>query len=99
MTEKKTRVSRTADRRASRPPAVDSNQLYSIEECAAALDKSRAGIYNDIAAGKLTIIHDGGRRKIAGAEIIRITREMIERAYSSRGQSEARTEEPPPGAA
>ncbi|HEX7080052.1 MAG TPA: hypothetical protein VF329_03465 [Gammaproteobacteria bacterium] len=65
------RASRTAERRALRPAILDPNQFYSIDETAAARDKSRAGIYQEIAAGVLKATKDGKRTKILGAEIIR----------------------------
>lgn len=81
---KKERLSRAAERRSHRPASIDVSQLYSIDECAAALDRSRAGIYNDIAAGRIRAVKDGARRKISGAEIIRISCELIERTHTTR---------------
>lgn len=98
--EKKKRVCRIAERREARPAVVDPNQLYSIPETAAALDRSRAGIYNEIKAGRIRSVHDGSRHKVAGAEIIRVSREIIERANLStevawmRAQSRVDEQEP-----
>jgi hypothetical protein len=80
MQTPKKRQSRSAERRAMRPATVDPNQFYSIAETAAALDKSVAGLYNDIAAGKLTTVTDGTRRKVHGAEIIRVSTALAAQA-------------------
>jgi hypothetical protein len=82
-TETPTRVSRLAERRAMRPALIDPNQFYSIEEVAAARDKSRAGIYNEIAAGALKAVKDGKRTKIIGAEIIRANQRDAERGQAA----------------
>ncbi len=73
------RICRAAERRAMRPSLIDPNQWYSIDETAAALDKSRAGIYNDIASTRIQARKDGRRRKVHGAEIIRVSQEMAMR--------------------
>ena len=70
----KRRINRALERRAQRPVLIDANQLYSINETAAALDKSRAGLYRDIAAGRIRVLKDGSRTKVRGAEIIRVVR-------------------------
>lgn len=64
------------DRRAQRPAIIDEHQLYSIEEAAAALDRSRSQLYADLAAGRLRSVNDGRRRKIPGGEIVRVVREL-----------------------
>lgn len=71
-----TRTSRVAGRRAARPASIDPHQFYSIPETAAARDKSRAGVYNEIKAGLLHAVKDGRRTKVLGAEIIRRNREV-----------------------
>jgi hypothetical protein len=63
-------AARKAARRAMRPPHIDANQLYSIEETGAALDASRAAVYNLISAGKLQTVKLDGRARIRGASII-----------------------------
>jgi len=64
------RRARSTERRAQRPAAIDAVQLYDLVEAAAALSKSRAGLYLDLEAGRIKAIHDGRRRKILGAELI-----------------------------
>jgi hypothetical protein len=64
-------TARKAARRAMRPAHVDPHQLYSIEETGAALDASRAAIYNLISAGKLQTVKLDGRARVSGASIIR----------------------------
>lgn len=71
-----TRVSRLDDRRSKRPAIVDPNQLYGIDEYAAARDMSRAGVYKEISAGLIQSTKEGTRTKILGAEIIRRTHEV-----------------------
>lgn len=63
-------AARKAARRAMRPAHVDPHQLYSIEETGAALDASRAAVYNMISAGKLQTVKLDGRARIKGASII-----------------------------
>ena len=65
------RSPRSANRRATRPTVIDPHQLYSIDEYCAARDKSRAGAYQEIKAGEIRIVKEGGRSKVLGAEIIR----------------------------
>jgi len=52
-------------------PPLDIQQRYDILEAARYLRVSRATIYNDIAAGLLATIKDGGRRFVPGSEIAR----------------------------
>jgi hypothetical protein len=66
-------AARKAARRAMRPAHVDPHQLYSIEETGAALDASRAAVYNLITAGKLKLVKLDGRARIKGSSIIGIT--------------------------
>ena len=54
-----------------RLPPLDVKQRYDIPEAARYLRVSRATIYNDIAAGLLATIKDGGRRFVPGTEIAR----------------------------
>ena len=70
------RVSRLDDRRSKRPAIIDPNQLYGIDEYAAAPDMSRAGVYKEISAGLIQSSKEGTRTKILGAEIIRRTHEV-----------------------
>jgi len=70
------REPRLSERRALRPVTVDANQLYSIPETCAALDRSRAGLFKDIASGKLKTVTNGRRRLVPGGEIIRFTTEL-----------------------
>lgn len=74
--ENSPRVSRRDERRAKRPSIIDPNQLYGIDEAAAARDKSRAGIYLEIAAGLIGVVKDGARTKVLGAELIRRNHEI-----------------------
>lgn len=64
------RQGRSEERRERRPFLVDPNQLYSIDEAAAALDKSPAQLWADIRAGRIRSVRDGARVKMAGADII-----------------------------
>lgn len=76
QTEPQERVSRLDERRAKRPAVIDPNQLYGVDEYAAARDQSRAGAYKEIGAGKIQTVKDGRRTKILGAEIIRRIHEI-----------------------
>lgn len=52
-------------------PPPDERQRYTLEEAVAYLRQSRSKLYCDIAAGRVTVIKDGRRTYIPGAEIIR----------------------------
>jgi hypothetical protein len=84
MPKKPTRESRKAEqaskRRKLRPTIIDEHQFYSIEEAAAALDKSRMQMFTTIKAGLIETVPDGARRKIVGAEIMRFSKELVENA-------------------
>lgn len=71
-----TRRSRLAERRANRPPSIDPNQLYGVDEYAAARDMSRAGAYLEIKSRLVRVVKEGSRTKILGSEIIRRNREV-----------------------
>jgi hypothetical protein len=73
----KPRNSQLAARRELRPRFIDSAQAYSIDESCAALDISRAGFYNLIAAKKLHTVNFDGRPRVPGSEIIRLTTPAI----------------------
>jgi hypothetical protein len=77
------KTDRQAERRALRPAIVDEHQLYSVDEAAAALDRSRAQLYNDFAAGRILSVNDGKRRKVPGSEIVRVVRELSAAATPS----------------
>ena len=66
-------AARKAARRAMRPANIDPVQLYSIEETGAALDASRAAVYNLISAGKLQTVKLDGRARVRGASIIALS--------------------------
>lgn len=50
-------------------PALDLNQRYTVEETCRYLRQSRSKTYEDIAAGRLTIIKDGRRTYCTGRSI------------------------------
>ncbi len=50
-------------------PPLDINQRYTITETNAYLRQSRAKTYQDISAGKLTVIKDGRRTYVPGRVI------------------------------
>lgn len=57
------------------PPAViDPNQRYEMVEACAILRQSKAGVYKDIAAGRLSVIKEGARTYVHGTELIRRSR-------------------------
>jgi len=53
------------------PPSLDPLQRYSIPEANALLRQSNARTYQQIKAGELRTIRDGGRTYIPGSEIAR----------------------------
>lgn len=55
----------------SAPGPIDTNRRYSIKVVNELLSQSNSKTYEDIAAGRLKIIKDGGRTYIPGSEIIR----------------------------
>lgn len=50
-------------------PPLDENQRYTIDEATAYLRQSRAKTYQDIQAGRLSVIKDGRRSYIPGSDI------------------------------
>ena len=76
MSTIKPRILRKDERRARRPAQIDPVQLYGIDEAGAALDSSRAALYQLISAGRLRVVHLGKRPRIPGAEIIRFAAEL-----------------------
>lgn len=56
------------------PVTVDPNQRYVIAEACAILRQSKAGLYKDIAAGRLSVIREGARTYVHGSELIRRSR-------------------------
>lgn len=56
---------------ASIPPQLDTLQRYSIPETNAFLRQSNARTYQQIKAGELRVIRDGGRTYVPGSEIAR----------------------------
>lgn len=66
------RQCRTGERRAQRPDRIDPVQLYSVEETCAALDVSRAALYQLFTKGDIRSVDQlTRRRRVAGAEIMR----------------------------
>jgi Helix-turn-helix domain len=53
------------------PPTLDPLQRYSVAEANALLRQSNARTYQQIKAGELRTIRDGGRTYIPGSEIVR----------------------------
>jgi excisionase family DNA binding protein len=54
-------------------PPLDERQRYTVPEGCAYLRRSRASIYNLIAAGELRVIKEGRRTFIPGSEIVRLS--------------------------
>lgn len=54
-------------------PPLDPQQRYDMLETSAYLRKSRSTVYEDIKAGKLRVIKDGGRVYVPGSEIVRLS--------------------------
>jgi hypothetical protein len=61
----------SATTKASPPAPLDPLQRYSIPEANALLRQSNARTYEQIKAGQLRVIRDGGRTYIPGSEIVR----------------------------
>jgi hypothetical protein len=56
---------------ASPPPIIDPQQRYTVPETNAVLRQSNARTYQQIKAGDLRIIKDGGRTYVPGSELVR----------------------------
>jgi len=61
-------------------PALDPFQRYTVPEANALLRQSNAKTYQQIKAGELRTIRDGGRTYIPGSEIVRRSTLPIETA-------------------
>jgi hypothetical protein len=61
----------TDDTKPRAPAALDPLQRYSIPEANALLRQSNARTYEQIKAGQLRVIRDGGRTYVPGSEIAR----------------------------
>lgn len=75
------RKNRRIARRRNRPAFIDENQLYSIDDYAAATDQSPSRAWSDVYQGRVKATASGGTKKrgrvhIIGAEIIRRNREL-----------------------
>jgi hypothetical protein len=73
--------SQPADRRS--PPPLDPLQRYTVPEANAFLRQSNAKTYQQIKAGDLRTIRDGGRTYIPGSEIVRRSTLSAESAQSA----------------
>lgn len=60
-----------SDRRT--PPPLDPNQRYTVPEANALLRQSNAKTYQQIKAGIIRVIKDGGRTYVPGTELIRLS--------------------------
>jgi hypothetical protein len=73
--------SQPADRRSS--PLLDPLQRYTVPEANALLRQSNAKTYQQIKAGHLRVIKDGGRTYVPGSEIVRRSALSAESAQSA----------------
>lgn len=77
--KKKPRTSH-AKRKRQLPP-LDQTQRFDIPEASEYLRQSRSKTYDDIKAGRLRVIKDGGRTYVPGSEIAR--RSSVDQATAS----------------